>query len=304
MLRLRTLNNRLLFRDFFRKSSGRSGQTEATSQDVVAAMRTTEAGWYAGKIGTTELLALEFAHRWVRPPFPPSASWLRPARRLYIDSGVFPVRKDQFEEFIRTYLAALGQVNALYLWQKDPFLMEFEHKLAYRYAWGASWISGTDLSYQMFPRIADLRWLVVSPFVETMQKQIPKMAQIHRGLASPATFAKTSPSFQFLGCPQFSHLQPSPFSSWTEGLWRLTERALALAFDVALVGAGAWSLPLLANLKQAGKKGIHLGGETQLLFGIKGRRWDAKNLYNEHWVRPSPEETPPNFLRKENGCYW
>ncbi len=48
--------------------------------------------------------------------------------------------------------------------------------------------------------------------------------------------------------------------------------------------------------KKDGKSGIHLGGATQILFGIKGKRLESipavSNLINEHWVRPLPEETP------------
>jgi hypothetical protein len=57
-----------------------------------------------------------------------------------------------------------------------------------------------------------------------------------------------------------------------------------------------------------GKIGIHLGGPLQILFGIKGRRWDAHDviskMYNEHWVRPSKSETPENNFAVEGGCYW
>ena len=45
-------------------------------------------------------------------------------------------------------------------------------------------------------------------------------------------------------------------------------------FDVAIIGCGAYGMPLAAMLKQAGKQAIHLGGATQLLFGIKGKRWE------------------------------
>jgi hypothetical protein len=99
-------------------------------------------------------------------------------------------------------------------------------------------------------------------------------------------------------------MMSSPFSSWTEGLDRLGETILEKKFDYALIGAGAWSLPLAAKIKRAGRKAIHLGGETQLVFGIKGKRWENFNLYNEHWVRPSPEETPAGHEQKEKGCYW
>jgi hypothetical protein len=102
-------------------------------------------------------------------------------------------------------------------------------------------------------------------------------------------------------------MEKSPYRDWSEGVDRLTEEALKHEFDLALVGAGAWSLPLLANLKRAGKKGLHLGGATQLVFGIKGRRWDQEGWYmpyNEAWVRPLPEETPAGCMQKEKGCYW
>jgi hypothetical protein len=57
-----------------------------------------------------------------------------------------------------------------------------------------------------------------------------------------------------------------------------------------------------------GKKGVHLGGATQLLFGIRGKRWDddpdLQPLYNEHWVRPHSEEVPKDFQTLEKGAYW
>ena len=57
-----------------------------------------------------------------------------------------------------------------------------------------------------------------------------------------------------------------------------------------------------------GKKAIHMGGSLQLLFGIKGKRWEDMvgyaGMMNEHWVKPLPEETPPNRTKVEDGPYW
>ena len=75
-------------------------------------------------------------------------------------------------------------------------------------------------------------------------------------------------------------------------------------------GAGAYGLPLASFAKQLGRQAIHLGGVTQILFGIKGRRWEREyadstaRLFNEHWVRPLPAETPAHKDRIEKGCYW
>jgi len=53
-----------------------------------------------------------------------------------------------------------------------------------------------------------------------------------------------------------------------------------------------------------------LAGATQLLFGIKGKRWEEfivwpyANLFNEHWVRPGIKEKPKNANIVEDACYW
>ena len=41
-------------------------------------------------------------------------------------------------------------------------------------------------------------------------------------------------------------------------------------FDIAIIGAGAYGFSLAAFIKKIGKKAVHLGGPTQVLFGIKG----------------------------------
>jgi hypothetical protein len=67
-------------------------------------------------------------------------------------------------------------------------------------------------------------------------------------------------------------------------------------------------LPIAAALKQAGCIAIHTGGATQILFGIKGRRWDSHSIiskfYNDAWVRPAAHEIPEQAAAIENGCYF
>ena len=75
-----------------------------------------------------------------------------------------------------------------------------------------------------------------------------------------------------------------------------------------VLGCGAYGMPLGAAIKRAGRQAIHLGGSLQLLFGIRGRRWDAlpsfQPLFNHDWVRPSAEETPQRAEAVDAGCYW
>ena len=42
-----------------------------------------------------------------------------------------------------------------------------------------------------------------------------------------------------------------------------------------------------------------------MLFGIYGKRWEEESdLINEHWIRPSADETPQDYKKVEDGCYW
>jgi hypothetical protein len=98
------------------------------------------------------------------------------------------------------------------------------------------------------------------------------------------------------------------FDTWFEALDYMYDEAMKIDFEIAILGCGAYGMPLSARLKQAGKKVIYMGGVTQMLFGIKGDRWDrdpvASKLYNEHWIRPGDEDKPENFEKVEEGCYW
>jgi glycosyltransferase involved in cell wall biosynthesis len=298
--KLRRLNNRQV--GLARPVRGKTRSPSPSPAPTIPAPGA--AGWMAGKVGTTELQALEFSDRWMQPFWPPSAGWKRPMRRLHIDSGVFPESRAQFQEFLKTYLDALWQLDVVCLWQTDSYLRDYEEALVRTACPRAVQAALNFLSLEILAPIAGWRWLVISPFVETMRRQVSRLCLVHAGRPWAAGLAGAEKRCEFLACPTFSNLAPSPFRSWSEGLEKLAMEAQTRKFDVALIGAGAWSLPLAARLKQAGRVAIHLGGDTQLCFGIKGQRWEGYGIYNEHWVRPSAAETPKNFLLKENGCYW
>ena len=101
------------------------------------------------------------------------------------------------------------------------------------------------------------------------------------------------------------------FTTWFEALQYMYEEAMKTDFDIAIIGCGAYGLPLAAKIKKAGKQAIHLGGVTQILFGIKGKRWEEmddyqyiKDMMNDSWVYPNTKDTPENAQIVEGGCYW
>ena len=69
-------------------------------------------------------------------------------------------------------------------------------------------------------------------------------------------------------------------------------------------------MPIGAYIKNKLKrKAVHIGGTLQILFGIKGKRWEVgydydKRFYNEYWIRPSDKYKPPAADKVEGGCYW
>ena len=69
-------------------------------------------------------------------------------------------------------------------------------------------------------------------------------------------------------------------------------------YDVVLIGAGAFSLPLVAHAKRRGKVGIHMGGSLQILFGILGKRWREDKDFEgfiKKLARPKPRRNAPEL---------
>ena len=117
-------------------------------------------------------------------------------------------------------------------------------------------------------------------------------------------FFLNSSSLQTIKAVQTIVGNTAGYSSWFEALNEMKCQIEAKDFDIALLGCGAYGFPLAAYIKSLGKQAIHMGGQLQLLFGIKGKRWDNLGFYNKYWVRPSGNERPENLLNVENGAYW
>jgi hypothetical protein len=155
--------------------------------------------------------------------------------------------------------------------------------------------------------LAHLRWLVVHPFEKTIWAQLPHLAKLGVFPASSeSALRQRATDTRCLPPPQFSYMVPPRHRDWFHALEEMKKAMEDQRdhFDIALIGAGAWSLPLAAHAKAIGKKGLHLGGGLQLLFGIKGGRFEKWIPHNEHWIRPLPEDRPENCHLMENGAYW
>lgn len=146
--------------------------------------------------------------------------------------------------------------------------------------------------------------LVIHPLAFKIQNQYKKREFLfHNSNVLPEFELKTLPAIQTI----MGNRDPR-FKTWLEALEYMYHEAMKIDFDIAILGCGSYGMPLSARLKQSGKTVIYMGGVTQILFGIKGDRWDrdpiASKLYNEHWIRPGDEDKPKNHEKVEGGCYW
>lgn len=151
--------------------------------------------------------------------------------------------------------------------------------------------------------LAGKKVLVVSPFYKEIESQYIRRELLwDNDKILPQFELETMDSvWYFFGC------KDDRFSDWFEALDYLLDEIMKKNFDVVLLGCGAFGFPLAAKIKQSGKQAIHMGGALQILFGIKGKRWDntgISNYYNEYWIRPESSTKPKEAEKLDQNCYW
>lgn len=225
-------------------------------------------------------------------------------KAIYVNAGVFPPTAEAVANYCETLAGCLGSVDGI-----GVYYHKGEAGVTRRYCAGAALMDplGLEPYYHERPwtqTLAGKRLLVVHPFADSVERQFKRREDLwpeHPGVL---------PDFELvtLKVPLSDAVAKSPYPSWASALAEMQSRMASLAFDVAVIGAGAYSIPLAVHAKSLGKLGVHMGGATQILFGIKGARWDADPVisafYNDAWCRPSDAETPPAVGKVEGGCYW
>jgi len=214
---------------------------------------------------------------------------------------------DSFNDFIIEYLEAIKNSEIHCYWSEcsleetqdnlyaltSPNSTKIHHRIVEPYYFDQPWSLALE----------GKKVLVISPFSETIEEQYKIIDKIWGD-------KKVLPAFELITYKAVQSIGDlNPHSSWTESLKIMKDDISKIDFDIALLGCGTYGLPLVNFIKKdLGKSAIYNGGAIQILFGIKGKRWDAhpkiKNMYNEYWVRPKSIETPSNNTIVEGGCYW
>lgn len=257
----------------------------------------------AGRFGATELFCVRTFDFEVESKYDKALS------QMENWSGFFPSKKELGDKFKNLMLDLIPEANVMGIW-----MLPFEEY--YLNSYGNKQLKTTyllDLEPWSSPEkpwsaaLKGKKVLVIHPFKETIERQYKRREEIFPG-------TDILPEFELITLKAVQTVageKDNRFSTWFDALEWMYQEAMKIDFDVAIIGCGAYGFPLAAKLKQAGKQAIHLAGATQLLFGIKGKRWEentafayVQKFFNDAWVYPSDEDKPKAANKVEGGCYW
>lgn len=215
------------------------------------------------------------------------------------NAGFFPNDEHLLEKFIAIYLKDAENLDVLGVWNeleeyiptipKDTFLCNIREL--------EPWFFEKPWTIALEGK----KVLVVHPFEQTIINQYQNRENIYKNKdVLPKFKLKTIKAIQSIAD------ENPDFNNWFEALEFMKNQIDQIDFDVAILGCGAYGFPLASYIKNKGKQAIHLGGVTQLLFGIKGKRWEEWEHYTSlrgtGWVFAN--EKPKGFDKVEGGCYW
>jgi len=262
-----------------------------------------------GKIGSNELIAsriyLGFKNsKKRRNKYHPL---YRDKRTFKYKAGIFPDRDEIYEQFAMVYTEAIKSMDYIAVWRN------YEESRVISSLNESAILSQSITSLKPFffddpwsEALKEKTVLLVHPFVNSIEAQYEKRKTIWND-------EKILPHFHLktMKVPQNAAVDTPWFADWLETYRHLLNELKGYTFDVAIIGAGAWSIPLVVEAKKMGKIGIHMGGATQLLFGIKGGRWndreDIRKMYNSSWINVMDADIPDyEKVKKVNKAdqYW
>ncbi len=221
------------------------------------------------------------------------------------NAGFFPISNNNIERFVNLYNNDLNEVDIMGVW-----FNEGEEEICNQYCKQVDYIPLASIEpyYHQNPWSEFLkgkRVLVIHPFEDSIQHQYKKFRN------KLFVDEKVLPEFELITIKAVQTIAKNDggeYQNWFEALQSMYHQIDNLDFDMAIIGAGAYGLPLGAYIKRKGKMAIHMGGATQVMFGILGKRWESmpsvNKHFNENWKRPFPHEVPARSFEIEAGCYW
>lgn len=271
-----------------------------TLNHKVADLITSGQPFMMGRFGAVELFNMRTAE------FHRSSNAEKACSQLYTNAGFFPNDTALLPRFNDLMKDACKELDILGIWQnscEDYYIRKYCKDLA-----ATTKLSSLEPWRNDFPwssALAGKKVLVVHPFEDSIREQY---AHYDKLFDNPAIL----PQFELLtlkAVQTSGDASDSRFMDWFDALQWMCDECDKLDFDIALLGCGAYGFPLAAHIKQTGRQAIHLGGCLQILFGLRGKRWDelypdVVAMYNDYWHYPKTTEIPAGSSAIEGGTYW
>jgi hypothetical protein len=227
-------------------------------------------------------------------------------------SGFFPPTVPKIEQLCKLMLADISELDLLGSWIPSEDIVADKIKDTVKIS--LPLLEPYTSSNPWSRALKGKKVLVVHPFASLIEAQYQNREHLFDNPnVLPEFDLKVISAVQSLGGVN------NDFADWFEALQWMKDEIDSHDYDICLLGCGAYGFHLAAHVKRTGKKAFHLGGALQLLFGIKGNRWEVPsypslwnlpdNLYldmfkNKYWVKPSAKFKPAIANKVENACYW
>lgn len=226
---------------------------------------------------------------------------------LHYVAGFFPPSRVKIEQFCELMLEDVKEVDVLGSWlaNENYFQEELKSAIYVKREVMNPFFTNTPWT----KALKNKKVLVIHPFAKLIESQY----QNSRNFLFKNPHILPDFNLKTIEAVQSHGGETEKFKDWFEALNWMKNEIDKRDFDICLVGCGAYGFHLAAHIKRRGKKVVHLGGALQLLFGIKGKRWEDPNyntvynyaeLMNKYWVRPGEQFKPSNADKVEGACYW
>ena len=272
------------------------------ASDAIARLIGSDEPFLIGRIGETEQRTL-----W---QYEKKKIWTRDFRvathNICENAGFFPMKIGQISRFCGLYKEVIREIDyfGAFFWDHEEFFLKEDDGL--KFSFSASLLDPLKYENGWSAALSGKKVLVVSPFSESITAQYSDKRQELFPPESnilPEFELKTVKAIQSIG-----GMGHKGYNTWFDALEHMKKEIASVEYDIALIGCGAYGLPLGAFVKSQGRQAVCVGGCLQLLFGIMGKRWEdkeyVKKYVNKAWIHPSESERPDNYAVVEGGCYW
>ena len=236
--------------------------------------------------------------------------------KLELNAGIFP--RDSFEDFFEYYIESLKSADAMAEGWYEP-LRDAESEILNTYNRDRYKIFLRNLEpYYVKP---ELRWTqylagkrvaIINAFADICETQ----TYMSKAVWPQATESLLPSSTRWIPINTYYSPRlaggkvewPYYIIDWEDAVEYTVNRVIQEECEVAIIGCGGIGMIIGDILKKRGLQCIVMGGATQILFGIRGKRWEhhetISKFFNDAWVYPPEHYKPANYKHVENGCYW